>query len=71
MAKWILDNCFDFEGREVRWGVKGQGKPVIIVHGTPWSSFNLRHLIYGLTQVDGKKGSGLVDEFNALIKKNS
>ena len=45
----ILDNYFDFEGREVRWGIKGQGKPVVIVHGTPWSSFNLRHLICGLS----------------------
>lgn len=46
---WILENSFDFNGREIRWGTKGQGKPVVIVHGTPWSSFNLRHLISGLS----------------------
>jgi pimeloyl-ACP methyl ester carboxylesterase len=49
MINWILENSFDFEGREVRWGVKGKGNPIIVVHGTPWSSFNLRHLILGLS----------------------
>ena len=49
MSNWILNNSFDFEGREVRWDVKGQGKTIVIVHGTPWSSFNLRHLITGLS----------------------
>jgi len=49
MGKWILENSFDFKGREVRWSVKGEGKAVIVVHGTPWSSFNLRHLIDGLS----------------------
>jgi pimeloyl-ACP methyl ester carboxylesterase len=50
MEDWILKNCFDFEGRDVRWGVMGQGKAIVIVHGTPWSSFNLRHLIVGLSK---------------------
>ncbi|WP_153639321.1 alpha/beta fold hydrolase [Prolixibacter sp. NT017] len=50
MMNWILENSFDFEGREVRWGVKGKGNPIIFVHGTPWSSFNLRHLIKGLAE---------------------
>ncbi len=49
MEDWILENSFDFEGREVRWGVRGQGKAIVMVHGTPWSSFNLRHLIEGLS----------------------
>nr|WP_321356415.1 alpha/beta hydrolase [uncultured Draconibacterium sp.] len=49
MEDWILENSFDFEGREVRWGVQGRGKAIVMVHGTPWSSFNLRHLIKGLS----------------------
>ena len=49
MKNWILENTFDYEGREVRWGIMGKGKPVVVVHGTPWSSFNLRHLIFGLS----------------------
>jgi pimeloyl-ACP methyl ester carboxylesterase len=29
--------------------VKGEGEPLVLVHGTPWSSFNLRHLIRDLS----------------------
>ena len=38
MGKWILENSFDLKGLEVRWGVEGQGKAVIMVHGTPFGS---------------------------------
>ena len=34
----------------MKFGVSGNGPPVIIVHGTPWSSFNMRHLIEGLSE---------------------
>jgi pimeloyl-ACP methyl ester carboxylesterase len=30
--------------------VSGDGPPVVVVHGTPWSSFNLRHLVEALAQ---------------------
>jgi pimeloyl-ACP methyl ester carboxylesterase len=30
--------------------VSGDGFPVVVVHGTPWSSFNLRHLIEALSR---------------------
>lgn len=49
MRKWKLTHKFIYEGREVRYGVKGDGPALILVHGTPWSSFNLRHLVYGLS----------------------
>jgi len=49
MSVWALKKSFDFEGREVKWDTMGQGPPLIVVHGTPWSSFNLRHLIKGLS----------------------
>ncbi len=42
---WRLKQSIDFEGREVRYDIAGDGEPLVIVHGTPWSSFNLRHLI--------------------------
>src|SRR5699024_2711221 len=48
MDDWKLPNSYDFDGREVRYQVAGKGPPLVIVHGTPWSSFNLRHLIDGL-----------------------
>lgn len=34
----------------VRHGVVGTGPPVVVVHGTPWSSFNMRHLIEPLSR---------------------
>ena len=49
MNDWNLPSTFIFEGREVRYGIQGKGSPVVLVHGTPWSSFNLRHLIDGLS----------------------
>jgi pimeloyl-ACP methyl ester carboxylesterase len=49
MSDWKLNNKFNFEGREVRYGFEGSGPALVLVHGTPWSSFNLRHLISGLS----------------------
>lgn len=46
---WKPPMSFTFETREVKYGIEGTGPPVILVHGTPWSSFNLRHLIHGLS----------------------
>ncbi len=50
MTDWVVDDLYDFDGREVRYGVIGSGRPLVIVHGTPWSSYNLRHLIRGLSR---------------------
>lgn len=49
MSKWTLQHTFEFEGRAVKYGVQGEGEPLVVVHGTPWSSFNLRHLINDLS----------------------
>ncbi len=49
MNNWNLPHTFEFEGRPVKYGVKGDGYPLILVHGTPWSSFNLRYLIRDLS----------------------
>ena len=50
MAEWILPESYVFDGRIVRYGMVGNGPPVVLVHGTPWSSFNLRHLIEDLSR---------------------
>jgi len=50
MAEWKLRESYVFNGRTVKYGVIGNGPPVVVVHGTPWSSFNLRHLIKALSQ---------------------
>lgn len=50
MSDWKLPNTYVFEGHSVRYGVMGDGPALVIVHGTPWSSFNMRHLISALSQ---------------------
>ena len=49
-SHWKLTRSFTYEGRTVAYDILGQGPPLILVHGTPWSSFNLRHLARGLAQ---------------------
>ncbi|CCN72765.1 alpha/beta fold hydrolase [Vibrio nigripulchritudo] len=49
MSIWSLSDTFSFQGRDVKYGIQGEGEPVVLVHGTPWSSFNLRHLIQKLS----------------------
>lgn len=50
MTEWKLPGACLFDGRTVRYGVSGHGPPVVVVHGTPWSSFNLRHIINALSR---------------------
>jgi pimeloyl-ACP methyl ester carboxylesterase len=50
MAEWKLPQAYVFDGRTIRYGINGNGPPVVMVHGTPWSSFNLRHLIEAISQ---------------------
>jgi len=50
MTDWRLPEAYLFEGGAIRYGVRGEGPPVVVVHGTPWSSFNLRHLITALSK---------------------
>jgi pimeloyl-ACP methyl ester carboxylesterase len=50
MAEWKLPESYMFNGRVVRYGIIGNGPPVVMVHGTPWSSFNLRRLIKDLSK---------------------
>lgn len=50
MNGWKLAECYDYNGRRVRHGRAGQGPAMVLVHGTPWSSFNLRHLVQQLSR---------------------
>lgn len=50
MIDWYLTETFLFDHQKIRWDVQGIGPPVVLVHGTPWSSFNLRHLIQSLAE---------------------
>lgn len=50
MNDWQLSGSYNHQGRTVRHGQLGSGPPMVLVHGTPWSSFNLRHLIRRLSE---------------------
>jgi pimeloyl-ACP methyl ester carboxylesterase len=50
MTGWRLSETWDFDGRTVRYSKRGDGPPLVLVHGTPWSSFNLRHLVRALSE---------------------
>lgn len=34
----MLDAVFEWRGRSVAWSSAGTGPPVVLCHGTPWSS---------------------------------
>lgn len=41
---WNLPESFDFEGQSVRYGIIGEGPPLVLVHGTPFSSVVWRRI---------------------------
>ena len=43
-----LTESFDWKGHTVRWGSIGSGPPVLLCHGTPWSSYLWRGLAHAL-----------------------
>ncbi|WP_367666985.1 alpha/beta fold hydrolase [Streptomyces sp. DG2A-72] len=47
---WSLDNTFDFRGQKVRFGVLGEGAPLVLLHGTPFSSVVWRRIVPHLTR---------------------
>ncbi|GAB3301536.1 alpha/beta fold hydrolase [Epidermidibacterium keratini] len=38
MDRYWLPRSELWRGREIKWGVWGEGPPVVLLHGTPWSS---------------------------------
>lgn len=43
-TSWHLPESFDFGGQEIRWGAMGEGAPLVLVHGTPFSSIVWRRI---------------------------
>jgi len=41
---WDLSGRFDFHGHVIRYGIIGQGKPLVLLHGTPFSSLVWRRI---------------------------
>lgn len=42
---WDLPHVFDFEGQKIRYNIRGRGSPLVLVHGTPFSSVVWRRII--------------------------
>ena len=50
MAKdWVLSETFAWQGASVRWDGMGTGAPVVLCHGTPWSSYVWRAIAGALS----------------------
>lgn len=45
MSTWTLPESWDVGDGEVRWGVFGDGEPLVLLHGTPFSSFIWRDIV--------------------------
>jgi pimeloyl-ACP methyl ester carboxylesterase len=43
-SSWDLPETFSFEGQQVRYGTLGSGKPLVLLHGTPFSSVVWRRI---------------------------
>lgn len=49
-VQWRLSHSFEFEAQHVAYDVRGKGLAVVLVHGTPWSSFSWRKIIDALAR---------------------
>jgi pimeloyl-ACP methyl ester carboxylesterase len=50
MNEWALDHSYASSLGTVRWDRLGAGDPVVLLHGTPFSSFVWRDIAYALAQ---------------------
>ena len=41
---WDLPDTFDFQGQKIRYGAMGKGEPLVLLHGTPFSSVVWRRI---------------------------
>lgn len=65
---WSLERKFESVHGEVRYDVMGTGPPLILVHGTPWSSYVWRNIAPTLantqtSSVDDLVGYGQSEKF--------
>ena len=45
MTSWHLPSTYQFQSHEIRYGVVGTGAPLVLIHGTPFSSYEWRRII--------------------------
>src|SRR5215217_9437836 len=44
VGEWVLRERFATDAGEIAWDRLGKGPPVVLVHGTPWSSWTWRRV---------------------------
>jgi pimeloyl-ACP methyl ester carboxylesterase len=50
MDDWVLGQRFETGAGAIAWDSLGQGPPVVLVHGTPWSSWTWRRVARDLAE---------------------
>ena len=45
MNTWTLPGIYSFRGHNVRYGATGEGRPLVLIHGTPFSSYEWRRIV--------------------------
>jgi pimeloyl-ACP methyl ester carboxylesterase len=45
MSDWTLPGAYEFRGHTVRYGASGAGAPIVLIHGTPFSSYEWRRIV--------------------------
>ena len=43
-AGWSLSRRFDYRGQSIAYDVIGEGRPIVLIHGTPFSAYVWRHI---------------------------
>jgi hypothetical protein len=49
-AEWKLGNFFEYRGDRVAYDAVGEGPPIVLVHGTPFSSYVWRRIAPALAE---------------------
>ena len=50
VGEWVLRERFATDSGDMAWDRLGKGPPVVLVHGTPWSSWTWRRVAPGLAE---------------------
>ena len=45
IKRWALPERFSFKGHAIAWGVVGEGPPAVVMHGSPFSSYEWRRIM--------------------------
>jgi pimeloyl-ACP methyl ester carboxylesterase len=50
VTEWVLRERFATDAGEIAWDRFGEGPPIVLVHGTPWSSWTWRRVAGALSE---------------------